>query len=98
MGVSIHTIPLGVGNVYVLKDKGVIMVDGGGPNKGNAFLKGLEKAKINPAEIQLIILTHGHWDHIGSMLKSKNCPAQKLFYIEMKNTVLKRLYNPCRLG
>ncbi len=57
MGVSIHTIPLGFDNVYVVKDKGVIMIDSGDPKKGKAFLKGLEKAAITPDEIQLIILT-----------------------------------------
>ena len=54
------------------------MVDGGGPNKGNAFLRGLEKAKINSAEIQLIILTHGHWDHIGSVAEIKKLTGAKV--------------------
>ena len=33
MGVSIHTIFLGFDNVYVVKDKGVIMIDSGDPKK-----------------------------------------------------------------
>ncbi len=71
MGTSIYTIPLGFDNTYVVKDKGVIMIDGGEPKKGKTFLKDLEKAAINPDEIQLIILTHGHWDHIGSAAEIK---------------------------
>ena len=43
MGVSVYTIPLGFDNVYVLKDKGVIMIDSGNPKKGKTLLKGLEK-------------------------------------------------------
>ncbi len=66
MGATIHTIPLGIDNVYVVKDKGAIIIDSGAPKKGKAFIKGLEEEGIKPEEIQLIILTHGHWDHIGS--------------------------------
>ena len=78
MGVSIHTIPLGFDNVYVVKDKGVIMIDSGDPKKGKAFLKGLEKTAITPDEIQLIILTHGHWDHIGSAAEIKKLTSAKV--------------------
>jgi hydroxyacylglutathione hydrolase len=78
MGVSVYTIPLGFDNVYVLKDKGVIMIDSGNPKKGKTFLKGLEKAGINPNEIQLIILTHGHWDHIGSAAEIKKLTGAKV--------------------
>ena len=78
MGASVHTIPLGFDNVYVLKDKGVIMIDSGDPKKGKTFLKGLEKAGINPNEIQLIILTHGHWDHIGSAAEIKKLTGAKV--------------------
>ncbi len=78
MGASIHTIPLGFDNVYVVKDKGVIMIDSGDPKKGKAFLKGLEKASINPDEIKLIILTHGHWDHIGSAAEIKKITGAKV--------------------
>jgi glyoxylase-like metal-dependent hydrolase (beta-lactamase superfamily II) len=78
MGVSIHTIPLGFDNVYVLKDKGVIMIDSGDPKKGKTFLKELEKTGINPNEVQLIILTHGHWDHIGSAAEIKKLTGAKV--------------------
>jgi glyoxylase-like metal-dependent hydrolase (beta-lactamase superfamily II) len=71
MGASIYTIPLGFDNTYIVKDKGVIMIDSGEPKKGKTFLKDLEKTAINPDEIQLIILTHGHWDHIGSAAEIK---------------------------
>ena len=56
MGASIHTIPLGFDNAYVVKDEGVVMIDSGDPKKGKTLLKALEKAAINPDEIQLIIL------------------------------------------
>ena len=78
MGASIHAIPLGIDNVYVLKDKGVVMIDGGAPKKCKAFLKGLNAIGIKPEEIQLIILTHGHWDHIGSVAEIKELTGAKV--------------------
>jgi len=78
MGAIIHKIPLGFDNVYVLKDNGVVMIDSGDPKKGKTFLKELEKVGINPNEIQLIILTHGHWDHIGSAAEIKKLTGAKV--------------------
>jgi len=78
MGATIHTIPLGIDNVYVVKDKGAIIIDSGAPKKGKAFIKGLEEAGIKPEEIQLIILTHGHWDHVGSTAEIKEMTGAKV--------------------
>ena len=71
MGVNIYPITLGFDSCYILKDKGIIMIDSGAPKKAKEFMKGLEKASIKPEEIQLIIITHGHWDHIGSAKEIK---------------------------
>jgi hydroxyacylglutathione hydrolase len=63
---AIHTIALGVCNVYVIRDQGTIAIEGGAPNKADLFRKGLGRIGVAPEEIGLLILTHGHWDHIGS--------------------------------
>ena len=57
---------MGLDTVYAVKREGVILIDGGYPHKLANFKDGLAKALIQPEEIKLIILTHGHWDHIGS--------------------------------
>ena len=62
----IYSISLGLNNVYVLNYRSTILIDGGPPNKWQLLRKGLEKVAIRPEEIQLLVLTHGHWDHIGS--------------------------------
>ena len=61
---NIYPIPLGVENGYIIQGEGVVMIDGDAPNKAKAFIKGLKKTLIKPEEIKLIIITHGHWDHI----------------------------------
>ena len=66
MEVKIYPIHCGFDTVYALKGDGVILIDGGDPNKLGNIKKGIAKALIQPEEIKLIILTHGHWDHIGS--------------------------------
>ena len=78
MGAFIHTIPLGFNNVYVVRDEGVILIDGGGPQKAKAVLKALDKAAVKPHEIKLLILTHGHWDHIGSAAEIKKLTGAKI--------------------
>ncbi len=77
MGNIIHTIPLGFDQTYIIKDQGTIMIDGGDSAKGRVFLKNLEKISIKPKEIKLIILTHGHWDHIGSTAEIKEISGAK---------------------
>ncbi len=54
------------------------MIDGGEPNKLDSFKKGIAKALIQPEEIRLIILTHGHWDHIGSARDIKQLTRAKV--------------------
>ena len=66
MAVDIFRIDLGFDQCYVLKSEGVIAVDAGAPNKGREFERGLERASIPPQDVKLVVITHGHWDHIGS--------------------------------
>ena len=62
MELSIYTTHMGFDTVYAVKGEGVILIDGGFPHKLANFKDGLAKALIQPEEIKLIILTHGHWD------------------------------------
>ena len=78
MGIAIHTIPLGFDNAYIVKDQGTIMIDSGEPKKSKAFIKGLEAVSIKPEEIKLVVLTHGHWDHIGSAAEIKEITGAKI--------------------
>ncbi len=71
MTTEIFPIDLGFDTCYVLRAAGVIVLDAGQPKKGRAFLRGLTRASIQPEAIQLILLTHAHWDHMGSAAELK---------------------------
>jgi len=66
MRVTIHPIKLGVGRCYVIQGERTIMIDAGGPRQVTHFRTALEALTIDPRSIRLIVITHGHWDHIGS--------------------------------
>ncbi len=66
MNVFIHTMKLGADRCYLLQGDGIVMIDGGSPGMMRGFLRAMDRLSLIPDEIGLIILTHGHWDHIGS--------------------------------
>jgi hydroxyacylglutathione hydrolase len=66
MHVSIHPIRLLASECYLIRGEGSILIDAGAPNKAKGIVKALERLAVQPGEIQLIVITHGHWDHIGS--------------------------------
>lgn len=78
MTVAIHQIPLGHTNCYLIRDEGTVLVDGGPPKSIRKFLKTLSSLAIEPPEISLILLTHCHWDHIGSAAEIKTLTGARL--------------------
>jgi glyoxylase-like metal-dependent hydrolase (beta-lactamase superfamily II) len=74
----ITPIPLGFDTSYVLQSDGVIVIDAGAPSMGKQFISGLTRAGIEASKVQLIVLTHGHWDHVGSASELKELTGARL--------------------
>ncbi len=90
MSVSIYPIMLGFDHCYIIRDKGTIMIDGGAPKKLKEFTKAIEEISIKPEDIKLVILTHGHWDHIGSAKEIKEITGAKIAMHQLEKDCLEK--------
>lgn len=98
MGVNIYPVALGFDHAYILQGQGTIMIDGGSPKQAKAFTKSLESLSIKPEEIQLIVLTHGHWDHIGSVKEIKEITGAKIAIHHREKEWLEKSLKPMPPG
>jgi glyoxylase-like metal-dependent hydrolase (beta-lactamase superfamily II) len=98
MGAKIYSITLGLGSCHIIQDQGVIAIDTGNPKKGKEFLKGLEEASIKPEEVNLIVLTHGHFDHIGSTAEIKELTGAKVAMHQNEQAWLEKGLKPMPPG
>ena len=67
MTFTFHRLPVGIDNCFLLRGTRTILIDGGSEGNVKAFQQGMNRLGVDPQEIALILLTHGHWDHIGSL-------------------------------
>lgn len=76
---TVITVPLSYTNCYLIQAaQGWILVDAGRQSMAGAFSRRLRKLGIDPRDIKLIIITHAHFDHVGSLAQIKNmcgCPV-----------------------
>lgn len=76
---KVHPINLGHYNIYLIQtDNGYILVDTGMPNMNMKLDDAFQKYEVDPKRIQLIILTHGHMDHVGSTAYVKKITGGKV--------------------
>lgn len=78
MKVTITAVSLGFCQCYILRGNGVIVVDAGAPGKGALLLHALRAQSLQPEDVKLVVLTHGHWDHVGSAAEIKAATGAKL--------------------
>jgi hydroxyacylglutathione hydrolase len=66
-GIAIHHIKLGIPNTYIIDAPGgIAMIDIGEKDDAQNILRGLEQLRIDPAAIDVVVITHGHHDHAGA--------------------------------
>ncbi len=59
-------------NIYFIEtQRGHILVDAGMPNSARRLDGAFAQTGVDPQSVHLIIATHGHMDHVGSMAHAK---------------------------
>lgn len=54
-------------NCYLLRGQdGTVLIDPGPPGTAGIVIAGAEAAGVQPAEVRLLFVTHGHLDHYGA--------------------------------
>jgi len=74
----IQAIKLGGVNCFLVQYEGLMLIDTGTPGQHERILKQIKKQGLNPLDIELIVITHGHGDHFGSAKKIKEWTGAKL--------------------
>ena len=65
-GYRIHNIGGTVANVFLLAGDKNILIDAGVPGQGSKIVRKLSKRGIDQGDLDLIIISHAHYDHAGS--------------------------------
>ena len=63
---QIVPIPLGFVKAFLVRGEGHVLVDAGYPGRATAIRRVLAEHGLKPADLSLILITHGHTDHFGS--------------------------------
>lgn len=85
---EISTIKVGVDNCYLIKNEGLILIDGGMPGASSDFFKGIQRINIDPTEIQAVVITHCHWDHIGCTKAIRDATGAKILVHKNEKHIL----------
>jgi hydroxyacylglutathione hydrolase len=67
--VTVRIVPLrlSISNAYLLLGDKPVLVDAGMPGEEEKLLDALRQHGIAPSDLGLVVLTHGHTDHAGSV-------------------------------
>jgi hydroxyacylglutathione hydrolase len=78
MQTDIWRLPMVGANCYLIRQEGTILVDAAPAGRLPRFLKKLESLSVKPADISLIVITHAHYDYVGSLLDLKTLTGAKV--------------------
>lgn len=76
-------------NIYALiKDKGVLLIDTGIPDKAESIFEELKTIGVSFNDIKAIIITHAHPDHAGSAYTLVHRTGAKLYIHKLDHDIL----------
>ena len=76
---GVYRVPARAANTYLVEaDNGLVLVDTGMPGSEKLILKAVASLGRKPSDVKLILLTHRHWDHIGSAAALKKETSGRL--------------------
>jgi len=78
MDIRVDRIAVGVTSCYLVRHEGTLLVDCGMRGAGPAFRKALAALDVRPEQVGLILLTHGHDDHVGSAREIADITGAKI--------------------
>jgi glyoxylase-like metal-dependent hydrolase (beta-lactamase superfamily II) len=83
-GMPQDAIPLDIHALLVrTKGRNILIDSGFGPRSGGTILQSLAKAGVRPDEINDVLITHGHNDHVGGLLGLDGKPSYPKAIIHM---------------
>jgi hydroxyacylglutathione hydrolase len=65
MSTTVTAVPLSISTAYLLTGTHAVLVDAGGPGDDGRVRAALASHDLQPADLALVVLTHGHTDHTG---------------------------------
>jgi hydroxyacylglutathione hydrolase len=68
MSLQIETVRAGVTNIYLLRERGTVLVDPGGPTRGTAGFRKVLPRLGTPPRLDLMVITHAHFDHVSAAI------------------------------
>jgi hydroxyacylglutathione hydrolase len=66
MGTCIDSVRVGVTNIYVLQDRGTVLIDPAGPARSPTVPRKVMELLGAPPRLDLMVVTHAHFDHVGA--------------------------------
>lgn len=91
---AVTTIRMTIANAYLVRGERPILVDTGGPGGAGKVLEALSRSGVDPGEVALILLTHGHADHFGAAAELKRLTGAPVAVHELDAGPLRTGRNP----
>ena len=87
---NVTTVAMGSFNIYFIEtDTGYILVDTGWIGEEEKLEEAFSAAGISPKDVNLIVLTHGHMDHVGTTAFAKALTSADILCHEYTATFIR---------